>query len=189
MIDNGTDNKKGSGSKGGKFFSAFCSVIGTVGVILIILLCIPVTIPHFLGFDIYNVISGSMEPKLPVGSIVYVKSADCEELVTGDIIAFNSNGMTVTHRVVKNDTELKEIITKGDANVSEDPTPVKYGSVIGKIKLHLPLLGGFSEFFTSFMGKIYLMGILAACFVLMMIGGSLKDKNKKKAVKSDDDED
>ncbi len=179
MINNGTENKKGSGAKGGKFFSAFCSVIGTIGVILVIVLCVPVTIPAFFGIQIYNVVSGSMEPSLPVGSIVYVDQVEPESLAEGEIIAFNNNGMTVTHRVVENNLNDHEIVTKGDANASEDPTPVKYGSVIGVVQLHLPFLGGFFEFFTSLKGKIYLMGILVACFILMMVGGSLKSKRKE----------
>ncbi len=174
MNEKGT--KKGSGA-GGNIISAFCSVIGTVIVISIILLCIPVTIPGFAGFGIYNVVSGSMEPALPVGSLVYTREQEPETLEEGDIIAYNGNGMTITHRVVRNDRELREIITKGDANPAEDFTPVRYGSVIGKVKLHIPFLGGFFDFFTSLKGKIYLMGILAAGFIMMIVGASLKDKD------------
>ena len=183
MKTNGTDFdnvKKSSDAKGGKFLSAFCSVTGTIGVIMIILLCIPVTIPGFLGYRIYNVVSESMEPALPVGSIIYSKTVEPSGLEEGDIIVFNNNGMTVTHRVVRNDTDAKELITKGDANPQEDPTPVRYGSVIGKAGLHIPYMGGFFEFFTSLKGKIYLMGVLVASFVLMIIGSSLKGKSFKR---------
>ncbi|MCR4617165.1 MAG: signal peptidase I [Lachnospiraceae bacterium] len=153
-------------------------MLGTVGVIIIILLCLPVTVPGFIGFNIYNVESGSMEPAIKTGSIVYVKSIDAENLSEGDIIAYNLNGMTITHRVVSNDTENKELITKGDANEKEDMAPVRYGSVIGIIKLSIPYLGAFFVFFTGIRGKIYIMGILVACFILMMVGSHLKDKSK-----------
>ena len=54
---------------------AICSVLGTAILIFIILICIPFTIPKFLGGQIYTVISGSMEPEIPVGSLVYVEGA------------------------------------------------------------------------------------------------------------------
>ncbi len=186
MRNNGTDSKKGSGAKGGKIISAFCSVIGTIGVILIIILCVPVTIPGFMGIKIYNVVSGSMEPALPVGSIVYVQEIDPLSIVKGDIIAFkNETGVTVTHRVVSVDQQAKSIVTKGDANAQEDMTPVKFDRVIGGVQLHVPYMGVFFEFFTSLRGKIYLMGILVACFILMMVGGHLRDKGSKKSEDAD----
>ncbi len=188
MRNNGTDSKKGSGTTGGKVISAFCSVIGTIGVILIIVLCVPVTIPSFVGEQIYNVVSGSMEPELPVGSIIYAQEVDPLSIVKGDIVVYQSGGMTVTHRVVEVDQKAREVITKGDANAEADPIPVKFDEIKGCVQLHFPFMGMFFEFFTSLKGKIYLMGILVACFVLMIVGGNLRDKANKKAT-SDDEED
>ena len=185
MKINGTDTKKSSGAKGGKILSAFCSVIGTIGLAVIILLCLPVTIPGFIGYNIYNVETGSMEPTMPVGSICYVKGVAGTDLKQGDIIAFNSEGMTVTHRVVSNDTAAMEVKTNGDANEAEDPVPIRYGEIIGRVVLHLPYLGTFFVFFTGLQGKLYLFGILAGCVVLMLVGSTIRDRIKKASEESD----
>ncbi len=185
MKINGTDTKKSSGAKGGKILSAFCSVIGTIGLAVIILLCLPVTIPGFIGYNIYNVETGSMEPTMPVGSICYVKGIAGTDIKQGDIIAFNAEGMTVTHRVISNDTSAMEVKTKGDANEAEDPVPIRYGEIIGRVVLHLPYLGKFFVFFTGLQGKLYLFGVLAGCVVLMLVGSTIRDRIKKASEESD----
>ena len=43
-----------------------CSMIGVSLLILVILICIPLTLPRLTGFDIYTVVTGSMEPAIPV---------------------------------------------------------------------------------------------------------------------------
>ena len=43
--------------------------------------------------------SGSMEPVLPVGSMVIVTPCDYEDLKLGDIVTMDMNGITLTHRV------------------------------------------------------------------------------------------
>ena len=186
MKSSGTDLKKSSGAKGGKVFSAFCSVIGTVGLVIIILLCLPVTIPGFIGYNIYNVETGSMEPTMPVGSICYVKRVPAQDIRQGDIIAFISEGMTVTHRVLSNDQSAMEFKTKGDANETEDPIPTRYGELIGRVELHLPYLGKFFVFFTSLKGKIYLFGVLVACVIFMLVGSTIRDRIKKASEEEDE---
>ena len=39
-----------------------CSLLGTILLIVLILGCIPLTVPKAFGYNIYTVISGSMEP-------------------------------------------------------------------------------------------------------------------------------
>ena len=66
----------------------------------------------FFRFRFYVVLSGSMEPKLPVGSLV-VADTERTNVKIGEIVTFQKSGRTVTHRV----TGLKEhgYQTKGDA--------------------------------------------------------------------------
>lgn len=75
--------------------------------ILVIVLCIPITVPRLFGYDIYTVISGSMEPAIPTGSLIYTKEIPPKEVKKEDVIAFyrgTDSGAIVTHRVVKNQT-------------------------------------------------------------------------------------
>lgn len=81
-----SDNRSKHG--GGKFLPALCSVLGTLILISVILVCIPVTVPKLMGYEIYDIVSGSMEPEIPVGSVAYVKETVPEEVQEGDVIAF-----------------------------------------------------------------------------------------------------
>lgn len=68
--------------------AAVCSVLGTLLLIIIVAAYLPITVPRAFGYEIYTVISGSMEPAIPTGSLVYVKYIQPEEIQTEDVIAF-----------------------------------------------------------------------------------------------------
>ena len=89
--------------------AAFCSALGTVLLTVLILACIPLTLPKAFGFQMYTVISGSMEPAIPTGSLVYVRYEEPDTIVKDDVIAFYSNnadGSIITHRVAVSYTHL-----------------------------------------------------------------------------------
>ena len=103
--------------------AAVCSVLGTLLLIIIVAVYLPITVPRAFGYEIYTVISGSMEPAIPTGSLVYVKYIQPEEIQTEDVIAFygtDADGSIVTHRVVSNSAAMGNFITKGDANSDND---------------------------------------------------------------------
>ena len=154
--------------KGGKFFPALCNVIGTLLLLAVIASSLPLAIPRFMGYDIYNVVSGSMEPTIPVGSVIYVKAIDASLVQPGDIIAFYSDGNVVSHRVTENRTTVGILVTKGDANDMEDVRGVEYQDLIGKVDYHLPLVGNYMMIYSSDVVKIYLL-CLAACGVMFNI--------------------
>ena len=60
--------------------AAVCSVLGTLLLIIIVAAYLPITIPKAFGYEIYTVISGSMEPAIPTGSLVYVKYIQPEDM-------------------------------------------------------------------------------------------------------------
>lgn len=143
--------------------STICNVLGTVLLIVIILACIPLTVPRLMGYQIYTVVTGSMKPEIPIGSMVYVKSIAPKDVKEKDVIAFyggrDANAI-ITHRVVSNNSVTGQIITKGDANATEDMNPVSYSEVIGVVEYTIPKAGELAQIFTSSQGKI-----AAACIV------------------------
>lgn len=142
-----------------------CSILGTSLIVIVIILCSLLVLPGAFGYHMYNVISGSMEPAIPVGSLIYVHSGNPEEIVEGDIIAFygaaEDSGI-ITHRVVKNNIVSGSFRTKGDANDGEDPMPAAYENYIGKVITSIPYMGKVLTIMTSLYGKI-----AAACAVLL----------------------
>lgn len=162
--------------KGGKFIPALCNVVGTVILLSVIGTCIPAVVPQMMGYQAYNVVSGSMEPEIPVGSVVYVKYVEPETVAEGDIIAFQGKDSVITHRVVKNKTVEGTFTTKGDANEKEDINETPYDALIGKVIAHYPMLGGAMALYTSNIGKAY-AACFAACGVMFhILAGRLRER-------------
>ena len=88
--------------------------------------------PRLFSLKPYAVMSGSMEPAFPTGSIVYVQKADPLKIKVGDPITFYlEKTATVTHRVVRIDSKQRLFYTKGDANNTEDISPVSFKNLVG----------------------------------------------------------
>ena len=103
--------------------AAVFRAVGIILLIAIIAICVPLIVPKTMGYQLYTVVSGSMEPAIPTGSLVYVKYIQQEEIQTEDVIAFygtDADGSIVTHRVVSNSAAMGNFITKGDANSDND---------------------------------------------------------------------
>lgn len=127
-----------------------------------------------MGYEIYNVVSGSMEPEIPVGSVIYVEPAEPGQVQEGDIIAFHSEDSIVTHRVVRNQTVERIFRTKGDANAEEDINTVEYEALIGRVVRHYPVIGSLLFIYTSDVGKIYVLCFAACGAMLNMLAGRLR---------------
>lgn len=89
-------------------------------------------------FCAYVVMSGSMEPTIPTGSIVVVDGRK-KERKQGDVITYRRGNMVVTHRIVEKREE--GYCTKGDSNEEEDTGIVSEGQVIGNVITVLPWIG------------------------------------------------
>lgn len=147
--------------------ASIMSAISIVILLLVVAACLPLTLPRFFGYHIYTVVSGSMEPAIPTGSLVYIKDGKPEEAVEGEVIAFYGavdSASIITHRVVENRVVMGEIVTKGDANQSPDMNPVPYARFIGKVELTVPEAGKIAAVFASPGGKG-----LAGCSVGMAL--------------------
>ncbi|MGL5244068.1 MAG: signal peptidase I [Sarcina sp.] len=97
---------------------------------------------NILGpYKVYNVLTGSMNPNIPKGSLVIVKEVTDKDINVNDVITYrgkNSNAI-ITHRVVEISND--KYITKGDANETRDTHPVELRRVLGKTIYHIPYLG------------------------------------------------
>lgn len=140
-------------------------------------LCLPLTVPRLFGYHIYSVVSGSMEPSIPVGSLLYIRTAQPEEVAEGDVIAFygaRDTASIVTHRVVENRVVMGEFVTKGDANQTEDFTPVPYENLIGLVARTIPGAGRAAEYLTGPKGKLLAGGVIAAAVLLQILSSVLR---------------
>ncbi|AGW40534.1 signal peptidase I [Leifsonia xyli subsp. cynodontis DSM 46306] len=122
------------------------------------------------------VVSGSMEPALPVGSLVLATETPGAELRPGDIVTVARPGGRglVTHRVVS--TEFVDgrtsIVLKGDANASPDPEPYLVSSA-GKVVATLPVAGYVAAVMKTPLG-IATIVVLVGVVIALGFGGRRK---------------
>ena len=181
MSDEGGTYSLKTQTGGESVLPALCNVLGTLLIVIVIALCVPITVPWLVGYQVYDVISGSMEPEIPVGSVVYVKQADPSTIQIGDVIAYQSESGVVIHRVTTNRTSMGEMVTKGDANNVEDFSPVPYDNVLGRVEMHLPFLGAFMSIYASVAGKVYLL-LIAACGVMLnLVAANMRQRRREEA--------
>jgi signal peptidase I len=117
-------------------------------------------------FMVFNVLSGSMEPAISVGSMVVVMSAAEEDIKVGDVVTrrMEGGGDLLTHRVVSVENHL--FTTRGDnPNINEDDRPVPIEAVVGKVVLVVPFLGSLTSYTSTPMG----MGLVIIVFVLFVV--------------------
>lgn len=88
---------------------------------------------------VFYVASGSMEPAMPTGSLIVVKTNPARLPEPGDIITFEQENIFITHRItgIGHDDTIY-FITKGDANASQDREPVRMDQVTGKVVVISP---------------------------------------------------
>lgn len=105
---------------------------------ILILLGVLLTALRIQGVIPYIVLSGSMEPAIPAGGLVFTDTGERSPSV-GEVITYQLGDQTVTHRIVRRDKN--EYITKGDANNGEDLAPVSASQITGTVLFSLPYLG------------------------------------------------
>lgn len=131
--------------------------------------------PLAVGNHPVVVLSGSMEPAYPVGSVIYYKSASPDDISAGDPITFRAgeDGALITHRVVEKREITREFVTKGDANETADPSPVSYALVVGKASgWAIPYAG----YLVTFGKKPAVIAIMAGILFLGMLADFSESK-------------
>ena len=143
-----------------------------------------------LGYQVFTVLSGSMEPVYHTGSLIYVKDVDYRDLGEGDVITFMLNEETVaTHRIVgvvpdEADPSVIRYRTKGDANDAEDGALVHYKNVIGSPVFTIPYLGYVANYIQNPPGTYIAISAGAVLMILVFLPDLLSsDEEEKKTEK------
>ena len=158
-----------------KLITEILNILVTTILSLIIIIFIATKI---FRIEPYVVMSGSMEPAIHTGSLVFVDTKD-KDINVGDIIAFNKGDISVTHRV-SGINEDGTYITKGDANESIDSAPIAREQIIGTILFTVPVMGFMVTYLRTPYGIAALVGLIAIYLVLTVYQNKHK-KHKEKA--------
>lgn len=145
------------------------------------------TVPRLFSIRPFVVQSGSMEPAIPTGSVVFVNEKD-KDIKIGDVITFGlstgvdhrdnkEKGVYVTHRVNKLFKSENLIQTKGDANMTPDGY-LSMDAVVGKAFLRIPRVGFLLNHLQQSHGYVTLT--ILVCVLnssSMLLGGIVKSQH------------
>ncbi len=149
------------------------NAVSSVLVALVVLLAVLLVGVRLVGFQVFTVLSGSMEPTYHTGALIYVKKVDPYTIQVGQPITFLLTEDTVaTHRVVEivkdeTDPNVIRFRTKGDANEVEDGSLVHYKNVIGVPVFSIPYLGYVADFIQHPPGTY--IAIAAGAILLLLV--------------------
>ncbi|MGR6967497.1 signal peptidase I [Geodermatophilus sp. URMC 61] len=131
--------------------------------------------PRLVGFQGHVVVSGSMEPRLSPGDVVLTRPVLPQDLQPGQVLLFpdpEGADRLVLHRLVSFDAR-GDLVTRGDANQSNDTTPVPSSSVIGEAQLRVPFVGLPAYWRLSGQwGHLGLLAVLLTAATVSTLGGS-----------------
>ena len=131
-----------------------------------------------IGIEPFVVESGSMEPTIETGSLVFInKNISYDEIINNDIVAFYiETGAKVVHRVINVTNDGFE--TKGDSNASSDGISTTRNNYIGKSVFSIPKAGYIVKLMQTKRGKI----VVITMIIVLILAGILigKPSNKKK---------
>ncbi len=173
-----------------KYIKTTLKIINTLIVTLTVIIVLIVLGTKLLGIQMFTVLSGSMEPEYPTGSLIFVKPAAASELEEGDVITYMLSETTIsTHRIieVENDEDgTLSFRTKGDANEIADAKPVLEENVIGTPVFVIPKLGVVMSNIQNPPGKYAALAIGLSLILFVFVTDSFtKDKKKKDEPESD----
>lgn len=163
--------------------SIISNFVSTFLITLVVMVAAILVAVRFCNFSLLNVESGSMYPYLGVNTLIAVKEAEFEEIETGDVITYVMNDQLtlVTHRVVSIDRADQTFTTKGDANNTNDPKPILYENVVGKVVFKIPKIGAVVSVISAEENRQYVIAAIAVLVALVLISDVVeKQRNAKR---------
>ena len=148
---------------------------------------VAVIVPAVGGATTYTVLTRSMEPGLPPGTLLVVRPTTVDDLRVGDVITFqleSGKPTVVTHRITE--VQLTEggerlFTTQGDANANADPEPVKPVQIRGSLWYAIPYLGWVSSLRSSDAADVWIPVVagLVLCYAAVMVVGAVRDRRRR----------
>ncbi|WP_370566219.1 signal peptidase I [Cryobacterium sp. BB736] len=123
--------------------------VGLSGGLLLLVAALAVlliALPAAVGGMPLTVLTSSMEPGLPPGTLIVVKPTPVEEIRVGDVVTFqlrSGEPILVTHRVIERSVSSNgevAFVTKGDNNDLADD-PIREIQIRGTLWYSFPWLG------------------------------------------------
>ena len=182
------DRKAGAKSK----FALIVEIVSSVVLLLALIICISVMAQvmskgyvTILGYSLFRVETGSMEPTISTGALLVCKESKIADVELEDIICYRSKskqmlGQVITHRVIEiltSDDGNLLLETRGDANTVSDGYYVTEDNLIGEVVWYSGQKNIFAGIMTFVTRKIGFFGCIVIP-VLLVSGLILRDSVK-----------
>ena len=163
----------------------------SLGILLLVLAlgAITIAVPAAVGGMPLSVLTGSMRPTYPPGTLVVIKPAAPEEIGVGDVITFqieSGKPAVATHRVIARSTDSGtgevRFTTQGDANNTPDPEQVQTAQIRGKVWYAIPYLGWANQAIDGGTRSWAVPALAGALFLYAAwtVGSGLRERRQKK---------
>jgi signal peptidase len=165
------------------------AVILAVGAVLVG----AVVVPRIVGATPYTILTGSMRPDFPPGTLVIAKPVEESDVRAGDVVTYQlkpGEPTVVTHRVIAQGvttTGATIFHTQGDANNTPDEKWVLGAQLRGRLWYSIPYLGHVSNAVTSSQREtaaLAVAGLLVGYAGLMFVG-SIRDRRSTNRPRKD----
>lgn len=147
---------------------------------------VAVLVPRVAGATPYTILTSSMEPNYPPGTLVVVKPTPVDEIGVGTVITYqleSGREAVVTHRVTsvayRSDGE-KAFTTRGDANTVDDLEPVIPVQIKGTLWYAVPKLGWMSNAIGAEQRNqaVYVVAGGLGLYAIWMFGSAVRDRTR-----------
>ena len=133
------------------------------------------------GYSPFVIRGGSMEPAIPLGSLVLVRPIDPASVGVGDVLTIRTDGGQVfTHRVVAlvESGGERSFQTRGDANAKPDPQAVPGRAIVGVVAVEIPVAGFLMALLQLRSGIVCIASLLAALLLLYWLLEDLEPRTR-----------
>ena len=187
--DDGQDlpSKATSAEKGLRHYIGL-AVSGALLVLVVGLGALVIVIPALTGGTALTVLTQSMEPRLPPGTLIIIRPTAIDDIKIGDVVTYqikSGQPAVVSHRVVSRSVDTKgrtTFTTKGDNNALPDAGPVQKAQIRGTLWFSIPWLGYVNNLVGG-QGRSFLAPVIAVALFIYagyMIASSVASSRKKK---------
>jgi signal peptidase len=152
-----------------------------------------IVVPKVAGATPLTVLTSSMEPRYPPGTLIYVLPVRSADIKIGDVITYqieSGNPAVISHRVIAINSPAdgkRTFILKGDNNSDADLGAVIPAQVRGRLWYAVPLLGWVNSAVGGGKRSWMVYAIAAALFAYagyMIIAGLVAESRKRKTKNS-----
>ncbi|WP_240607214.1 signal peptidase I [Cryobacterium aureum] len=147
---------------------------------VLVLFAVLVVVPKITGATPLTVLTSSMEPHLPPGTLIVVGPVNTDDLVIGDVATYQVHSgepAVITHRIIaitSSTDGTRSFQLQGDNNSVPDPDLVRSAQIQGRLWYSVPLIGYANNFIDGASRAVIIPGVAMALLgysALMLVGG------------------